>query len=144
MEHQEILNGIGEIDMNPLIKKFEEVYGKKPVEGELIEQLAGGDILTMGCGGSDTIHFGPPFPSANSPDIFSLGGIDTITKIPLPVKKQFSIPHTTLEDQQFCRVIKDMENDRAKVTSISAEIDSSFNGFGGQIKYTVEITGTYP
>jgi len=119
--------------MNPLIEKYEEIYGDKKE-----------DTLIMGSGGQDTIHFSPPFPSANSPDIFSLGGIDTITKIPLPVKKQFSIPHTTLEDQQFCRVIKDMENDRAKVTSISAEIDSSFNGFGGQIKYTVEITGTYP
>jgi len=118
--------------MNPLIEKYEEIYGDKKE-----------DTLIMGSGGQDTIHFSPPFPSANSPDIFSLGGIDTITTA-LPLKKQFSIPHTTLQEQQFCRVMEDMENGKAKVTSISAEIDSSFNGFGGQIKYTVEITGTYP
>ena len=122
--------------MNPLIEKFEEVYGKKPKEGGMIEHLAG-------CEGQDTIHFGTRYTSANSLDVFSLGGGDTITTS-LPLKKQFSIPHTTLQEQQFCRVMEDMENGKAKVTSISAEIDPSFNGFGGQIKYTVEITGTYP
>jgi hypothetical protein len=153
--------------MNPLIEKFEEVYGKKPKEGGLIEQLAG----------EDTINFGTHLPGGMGDDVISLGGdtvIPTAKRLPggginltgdyidssafvsnrmtlssfTPTisahKRGFEISNQTPVEQQFCKVMDNLANGKATVVSINAEIDQSFTGFGGQIRYTVEIIGTYP
>ena len=47
-------------------------------------------------------------------------------------------------EQQLYKVLKNVEDGKAVLTEITAGIDSSFTGFGGQIKYTVEILAHYP
>lgn len=148
--------------MNPLIEKFEEVYGKKPKEGGLIEQLAadaspdvislGGDTVIptaqkMPGGGinltgdyidSSVLNLNPAYIS-NGITMSSINA-NTFTSN----TKSFCLPNQTSVEQQFNKVLEDVAHSRATVSSISAEIDSSFTGFGGQIRYTVEIIGRYP
>jgi hypothetical protein len=38
----------------------------------------------------------------------------------------------------------DLAKGKAVLSAISAEVDPAFTGFGGQIKYTIEIVGRYP
>lgn len=155
--------------MNPLIEKFEEVYGKKPKEGGLIEQLA--EEQLGAAGGTDYISFGNvgdtviPTAEVTPTGINLTGGYvnsnllvsngitcvnpNTLTHCVNPNTltsntKSFCLPNQTSVEQQFNKVLDDVAHSRATVASISAEIDSSFTGFGGQIKYTVEIVGTYP
>ena len=146
--------------MNPLIEKFEEVYGKKPKEGGLIEQLA---EEQLGAAGSpDVIKVGDTvIPTAEvTPTGINLTGayIDTSALIansftmptcnafntPTSSQKTYTLPNQTSAEQQFCKVMDNVANGKAIVASISAEIDRSFTGFGGQIRYTVEIVGRYP
>ena len=56
----------------------------------------------------------------------------------------FSLPQTTEMDKQLCKVMDDVAKRKAVLSSISAEVDRSFTGFGGQIRYTIEVVGTYP
>ena len=141
--------------MNPLIEKFEEVYGKKPKEGGLIEQLAGEvspDVISLG--GDTVIPTAQTMPGGGinltgnyiTPSAFISNGM-TISSFNPPLtgnKRGFEIPNQTPVEQQFCKVMDNVANGKATVASISAEIDQSFTGFGGQIRYTVEIVGTYP
>jgi len=143
--------------MNPLIEKFEEVYGKKPKEGGLIEQLAGESSPDVISFGNDTV-----IPTAQR---LPGGGInltgDYIDSSVLNLNpahisygtniiggnsynRSVAVPHNTPVEQQFFKVLEDLGRDKATVAGISAEVDQSFTGFGGQIRYTVEIVGTYP
>ena len=144
--------------MNPLIEKYEEVYGKKPVEGGLIEQIAGAD-------NPDTIKVGDTvIPTAQvTPNGINLTGdyIDSSvlnlnpayisngitcvnTNTLTTYNRTVQVPHVTPVEQQFFKVLEDVGKGRATVSAISADIDKTFTGFGGQIRYTVEIVGTYP
>ena len=136
--------------MNPLIEKFEEVYGKKPVEGGLIEQISGVD-------GQDTINLGSPIHGGMGNDVISMGNMLSIGTQPAYVTgsiigsnsltsytRAVSVPHQTAVEHQFFKVLEDVSKGRATVSAISADIDQTFTGFGGQIRYTVEIIGTYP
>jgi len=144
---------------NPLIEKYEEVYGKKPEPNSLIEQIAGAQ------GSPDTIKVGDTvIPTAQvTPSGINLTGdyIDSsvlnlnpayisngITSINANTftsnTKSFCLPNQTSVEQQFNKVLDDVAHSRATVAGISAEIDQSFTGFGGQIRYTVEIIGRYP
>ena len=146
---------------NPLIEKFEEVYGKKPEKDGLIEQISGAegspDVISLG---GDTVI---PTAQKNPDGGITLTGtyIDTsvlntayisngigITSVNPNTftsnTKNFCLPNQTSVEQQFCKVMDDVAHSRATVASISAEIDQSFTGFGGQIRYTVEIIGRYP
>jgi hypothetical protein len=146
--------------MNPLIEKFEEVYGKKPKEGGLIEQLAGEDSPDVISFGNDTV-----IPTAQrlpggginltgdyidssvlnlNPAYISNGITCSTINTLQPNANTFCIPNQTSVEQQFCKVMNDVANKKATVAGISAEVDQSFTGFGGQIRYTVEIIGTYP
>jgi hypothetical protein len=40
--------------------------------------------------------------------------------------------------------MNDVAKGKAVLSSISSEIDKSFTGFGGQIRYTIEVVGNYP
>jgi len=60
------------------------------------------------------------------------------------IRVAVSVPHQTPVEQQFFKVLEDVSKGRATVSTISAEIDTAFTGFGGQIRYTVEIVGQYP
>jgi len=139
--------------MNPLIEKFEEVYGKKPKEGGLIDHLAGEDTINFGSHllggeGQDVISFG----NMGDTNILSGGYVDSsmlnlnpayISNVN-PNIKNHAIPNQTSVEQQFNKVLEDVGRGKATVSAISADIDQSFVGFGGQIKYTVEIIGRYP
>ena len=66
------------------------------------------------------------------------------TSISSIVPNNFCFPNTTQMDQQFCKVMKEVADRKATVSELKAEIDTSFTGFGGQIRYTIEVVGTYP
>ena len=161
--------------MNPLIEKFEEIYGKKPVEGGLIDELAKQDE-------PPTVYIGTGITGGEGNDVISLGGdtvIPTAQKLPggginltgdyidssvlnlnpayisngitcvntntlTTYNRTVQVPHVTPVEQQFFKVLEDVGKGRATVSAISADIDKTFTGFGGQIRYTVEIVGTYP
>ncbi len=146
--------------MNPLIEKFEEVYGKKPKEGGLIEQLAGAegqDVISFG--GDTVIPTAQKMPGGginltgdyidssvlNLNPAYISNGITSINANTFTSNtKSFCLPNQTSVEQQFNKVLEDVAHSRATVAGISAEIDQSFTGFGGQIRYTVEIIGRYP
>jgi hypothetical protein len=66
------------------------------------------------------------------------------TSISSIVPNNFCFPNTTQMDQQFCKVMKEVADRKATVSELKAEIDTSFTGFGGQIRYFIEIVGRYP
>ena len=141
---------------NPLIDKYEEIYGEKKEE-EVVEEkkeeyttgrrytssigLPGGmgnDHLIFGSGGSDTISFNPAH--AMSPSAL----ISNTTINTTPTKNTFTIPNKCVKDEMFCKVLKDVESGKATIYNISSQVDKSYTGFGGQICYTIEIVSTYP
>lgn len=139
--------------MNPLIEKYEEVYGKKPVEGGMIEQIAAldsPDVISLG--GDTVIPTAQKMPGGGinlTGDYIDSGAfnrmtISSFTPTISTHKRGFEIPNQTSVEQQFCKVMQNVADGKATVSAISADIDQSFTGFGGQIRYTVEIIGTYP
>lgn len=147
--------------MNPLIEKFEEVYGKKPEKDGLIEQIAGADSPdTISLGGDTVIPTAQKMPGGGinltgdyietssvlnlNPAYVSNGITCANTNTLTSYTRTVQVPHQTPVEQQFFKVMEDVGKGRATVSSISADIDQSFTGFGGQIRYTVEIIGTYP
>jgi len=146
--------------MNPLIEKYEEVYGKKPVEGGMVEQIAAldsPDVISLG--GDTVIPTAQKMPGGginltgdyidssvlNLNPAYVSNGITCINPNSLTTyTRAVSVPHQTPVEQQFFKVLEDVGKGRAIVSEIKAEIDPTFTGFGGQIRYTVEIVGTYP
>jgi len=146
--------------MNPLIEKYEEVYGKKPVEGGIVEQIAAldsPDVISLG--GDTVIPTAQKMPGGginltgdyidssvlNLNPAYISNGITSINANTFTSNtKSFCLPNQTSVEQQFNKVLEDVAHSRATVAGISAEIDQSFTGFGGQIRYTVEIIGRYP
>ena len=173
---------------NPLIDKYEELYGEKKEE-EVVEEkksplsikemkerytssgLLGGmgdDII--GIGGSDTItlnpaHTKPVFTINGGQEIMDSGAFvipaatvsngamhmdgsyispSTLISSKPPMPNTFMLPQVTEMDRQLCKVMDDVAKGKAVLSSISAEVDKSFTGFGGQIRYSIEIVGTYP
>jgi hypothetical protein len=62
---------------------------------------------------------------------------------PAPTCFAFDAPKTEME-KHFLKVLEDLANKKSVLSSIRADIDASFTGFGGQIRYSIEIVGTYP
>lgn len=143
--------------MNPLIEKYEEIYGEKKVVPPVAEEKSGmerlkevvakaqssgtmgGDVITLGGnGGMGAISFTNP-----GNDYLSVSTCDSLN-ILATSQKTYTLPNQTSAEQAFNKVLNDLSRGRATVSSINAEIDSSFTGFGGQIVYSVEIVGTYP
>ena len=170
---------------NPLIEKFEEIYGEK--KEEVVEEkkpplsikemkekyassgLLGGmedDILSFGSansitsippntnpgltinGGQEIMDSGAfviPAATVNNGAISMDGSYfkpATITSTSTP--NTFMLPQNTQMDKHLCKVMDDLTKGKAVLSSISAEVDPAFTGFGGQIKYTIEIVGRYP
>ena len=150
--------------MNPLIEKFEEVYGKKPKEGGLVEQIAAldsPDVISLG--GDTVIPTAQKMPGGginltgdyidtssvlNLNPAYITNGITCVNSNTFNTLSTYmrtvQVPHQTPVEQQFFKVLEDVSKGKATVAGISSEIDQSFTGFGGQIRYTVEIVGTYP
>jgi hypothetical protein len=171
---------------NPLLDKYEEIYGEK--KEEVVEEkksplsikemkeryassgLLGGmadDIITMG-GSTDTITLNPahtnpgltinggaeimdsgafviPAATVNNGSISMDGSYfkpATITSTSTP--NTFMLPQNTQMDKHLCKVMDDLAKGKAVLSAISAEVDQAFTGFGGQIRYTIEIVGRYP
>ena len=149
MEHQETLNGIGEEDMNPLIEKYEEIYGEK--KEEVITGADSPDVISFG--GDTVIPTAQRMPGGGinlTGDYIDSGAfisngftISSVTN-PLLNKKSVTIPSFTEVDKQFGKVLDDLSTNKAVVESIKSDICQSEIGFGVQVRYTVEIVGTYP
>jgi hypothetical protein len=56
----------------------------------------------------------------------------------------FMLPQNTQMDKHLCKVMDDLAKGKAVLSAISAEVDPAFTGFGGQIRYSIEIVGRYP
>jgi hypothetical protein len=140
---------------NPLIDKYEEIYGEKKEEvveekksptvedfrESLLPGLLGGmadDILTLG-GGTDTISFNPQHINP----VFTINGGLEISSTP-HTPNTFLLPQVTEMDKQLCKVMDDVAKGKAVVSEIKSEVDPTFTGFGGQIRYSIEIVGRYP
>ena len=137
--------------MNPLIEKYEEIYGEKKEE---VVAPDSPDVISLG--GDTVIPTAQRMPGgginltgayidtstlmANSLTMSTCNAINTLTSS----QKTYTVPNETSVEQQFNKVLADVSASKATVASISAEIDQSFTGFGGQIRYTVEIVGRYP
>jgi hypothetical protein len=130
--------------MNPLIEKYEEIYGEK--KEEVVEEKTGMARLKevvasaqyRGTMGNDVISLG-----GNSGDYLSVSTCDSFNVL-TSSQKTYTVPNQTAVEHQFNKVLDDISKGKAVVSSINAEIDQSFTGFGGQIRYTVEVVGTYP
>jgi hypothetical protein len=127
---------------NPLIDKYEELYGKPKVETteETTEETPKKEYSLV-----DTID-------TTSLSVSSLHNLQTLA-IAAPSNNYISVsqtpnnfyfPCTTELEKNFCKVLESVANKKATVSSIRADVDTSFSGFGGQIRYTIEIIGTYP
>lgn len=77
------------------------------------------------------------------PDALISNGKTTSSVNRTPTCFAFDAPKTQME-KHFLKVLEDVANKKAVLSAISAEVDKSFTGFGGQIRYTVEIVGRYP
>lgn len=128
---------------NPLIDKFEELYGEKKEDAESDAETA-----TENAEENDYVI---PTAQLTSSGISLTGSYVTPSAlisngniISSCYTKSYTIPHTTPAEQHFCKVLEDVTRGKATVASISADIDTSFTGFGGQIRYTIEIIGKYP
>ena len=140
---------------NPLIEKYEEIYGEK--KEEVVEEktgmarlkevvakaqssgMMGNDVISLGGnGGAGAISFTNP-----GNDYLSVSTCDSFNVL-TSSQKTYTVPNQTSVEQGFNKVLDDLSRGKAVVSSINAEIDQSFTGFGGQIRYTVEIVGTYP
>ena len=172
---------------NPLIDKYEEIYGEKKEE-EVVEEkksplsikemkeryassgLLGGmgdDHIIFGGGGSDTITLNPahtkpgltinggqeildsgafviPAATVNNGVMNMDGSYIKPDALSAHTPNTFMLPQVTEMDKQLCKVMDDVAKGKAILSSISAEVDKSFTGFGGQIRYNIEIVGTYP
>ena len=161
--------------MNPLIEKYEEIYGEKKVVPPVAEEKTGmerlkevvakaqssggmgNDIISLGGnggnGGMGAITCGDTvIPTAQkmpggginlTGDYLSVSTCDAFNVL-TSSKKTYTVSNETSVEQGFNKVLDDLSKGKAVVSSINAEIDQSFTGFGGQIRYTVEIVGTYP
>jgi len=174
---------------NPLLDKYEEIYGEKKEEvieekksptvedfrESLLPGLLGGmgdDILSFGGansitsiqpntnpgltinGGSEIMDSGAfviPAATVNNGAITMDGSyirpnalISNGTTVSAHTPNTFMLPQNTQMDKHLCKVMDDLAKGKAVLSAISAEVDQSFTGFGGQIKYTVEIVGRYP
>ena len=180
---------------NPLLDKYEEIYGEKKEE-EVVEEkkpsidefrdsflsgLRGGmadDIITMNPHNGITLS--PSYTSiaaqpqgqltfnAATNELCISNGVDDVV-IPTgkvengkmiingdyisadkvinktSVSTCFAFPKPTTEmEKHFLKVLEAVANGKAVISDIRADIDPSFTGFGGQIKYTIGIVGTYP
>jgi hypothetical protein len=131
------------------------------------------DIITMG-GGADTINLNPydtkqgltinggseimdsgafviPAATVNNGAITMDGSyirpnalISNGTTVSSHTPNTFMLPQNTQMDRHLCKVMDDVAKGKAVLSSISADVDTSFTGFGGQIRYTIEIVGKYP
>lgn len=143
--------------MNPLIEKYEEIYGEKKVVPPVAEEKSGmerlkevvakaqssgtmgDDVISLGGnGGMGAISFTNP-----GNDYLSVSTCDSLN-ILTSSKKTYTVSNETSAEQGFNKVLDDLSRGKAVVSSINAAVDTSFTGFGGQIRYTVEIVGTYP
>ncbi len=131
---------------NPLLDKFEELYGEKPeateeVTEEIQEEQDQFVIPTAQLTNSG-ITLNGSYINPNSLYV-SAGSAITPSMIGT-YHKTVSIPYQTSIEQQFHKVMEDVARGKGVITEIKAEIDPTFTGFGGQIRYTVEILAHYP
>jgi hypothetical protein len=133
---------------NPLLDKFEEVYGEKPeTTEEIIEETT--EEVT-----EESTEYVIPTAQLTNTGITLTGNYvhpnsllasNSITSSTIGTyHRNVSIPYQTNIEQQFHKVMEDVARGKGVITEIKAEVDSTFTGFGGQIKYTVEILAHYP
>ncbi len=171
---------------NPLIEKFEEIYGEKKEEEAItledIKEKVREELTLktnlLGGMGEDTIILNPnngfastkfSYPSVTQPGLTIGNACETNTGdyviptatinngtmnmnggwiSPSTLTKNtpntFLLPQNTEMEKQMCKVMDDVAKGKAVLSAISAQVDTSFTGFGGQIRYTIEIVGNYP
>ena len=127
---------------NPLLDKFEEVYGDKPEEETTEEDQEEQDQFVI------------PTAQVTNTGITLTGNYVTPNNLLISngitsstigtYHRNVAIPYQTGIEQKFHKVMEDVARGKGVITEIKAEVDPAFTGFGGQIKYTVEILAHYP
>jgi hypothetical protein len=133
---------------NPLLDKFEEVYGEKPETTEEVTEETTEEVE------EEQDQFVIPTAQLTNTGICLTGNYVTpnnllastgITSSTIGTyHKNVSVPHQTNIEQQFYKVLKDVEAGKGVVSEIKGKIDPTYTGFGGKIRYTIEIEATYP
>ena len=136
---------------NPLLDKFEELYGEKPetIE-EVTEETTEEDqeeqdqfVIPTAQLTNSGITLTGNYITPNS--LYVSNGSGGITASTIGTyHRNVAIPYQTNIEQQFHKVMEDVARGKGTITEIKAEIDPTFTGFGGQIRYTVEILAHYP
>lgn len=172
---------------NPLLDKFDEIYGKSKVETEeetkeepvdkrkeILEEaeeefdrIMGSNIpftvsntpitspaptakgtLSINGGGELTVFDGSnnvviPTGTVSNGSLHMDGSWVTPNTITSHVVKQkmFTIDPQNEIEEQFCRILRDVTDKRAVVSSVTVQADL---GKSGRLNYSIEITGTYP
>ena len=128
---------------NPLLDKFQEVYGGKPETTEEITEETAEEVpdyvIPTAQVTSTGINLTGNYVHPNNL-LISNGNINSLNVY----TKTISIPYQTNIEHQFYKVMEDVSRGKGVIAEIKAEVDPTFTGFGGQIKYTVEILAHYP
>ena len=132
---------------NPLLDKFEELYGEKPETVEEVTEETTEEV-------QEENSYVIPTAQLTNTGITLTGNYVTpnnllvsngITSSTIGTyHRNVTIPYQTNIEQQFHKVMEDVARGKGVITEIKAEIDPTFTGFGGQIRYTVEILAHYP
>lgn len=133
---------------NPLLDKFAEVYGEKLETTEEIIKETTEEVQ------EEQDQFVIPTAQVTPTGISLTGNYVTPNNLLVSngittstigtYHRNVTIPYQTNIEQQFHKVMEDVARGKGTITEIKAEIDPTFTGFGGQIKYTVEIVAHYP
>ena len=134
---------------NPLLDTFDELYGVPKEETPEETNTESNDfVIPTAQVTPNGINLTGDYINASSVlnlnQAYVSNGITCNTINTLTYTKNYAIPHSTPVEQQFCKVMDNVAQGKATIASISADIDQTFTGFGGQIRYTVEIIGKYP
>lgn len=133
---------------NPLLDKFEELYGEKPETTEEVTEETTEEIE------EEQDQFVIPTAQVTPTGINLTGNYITPNNLLISnglttssiatYNRTIAIPYQTNVEQQFYKVMEDVARGKGVISEIKAEVDPTFTGFGGQIKYTVEIVAHYP
>jgi hypothetical protein len=128
---------------NPLIDKFEEIYGKKEPEPEpepKQEEKKKDSLIDDKITGYLTNIIPAKYNVAN-PNTLSWGS--SISSSLASQQTCFVFPNTNVIESQFCSIMKLVGDKKAIVSSINVDMDT-FNEYGRQIKFSIEIIASHP
>lgn len=133
--------------LQALLETYNETYGEPSLKPDMDSMHSGAfepDTHSWVTNAPDTINLNPHNSVTSTGYTGNL--LSTINSITLstPHNQCISLSMATDEERNFSKILQDISNKKAVIESVSSNVDTSFTGFGGQIKYTIEVISTYP